>query len=58
MKDPNISWLEKEYSCCLGEIFEAYNHGEPSLELLERLKKLKEEIDFYKEVDHLLGQHD
>lgn len=55
MKDANISWLDKEYSRCLEEIFEAYNHGEPSPELLERLKKVKEEIDFYKEVDHHLA---
>lgn len=58
MKDANISWLDKEYRRCLEEIFEAYNHGEPSAELLERLKKVKEEVDFYKEVDHLLDQGD
>lgn len=58
MKCDSNTWFEKEYDRCLEEIFEAYNNGVPTPEMLIKLKELKDHIDFYREADQILGEDD
>lgn len=58
MKRDSKTWFEEEYDRCLEEIYEAYNNGEPSPEMLIKLKELKDHIDFYREADRILREED